>query len=214
MSRPSEILCFRAGICSCWTFAPRSRLKRWHVCCHAPLLSYASLFPSPLLKTSLVKMHIASNNALVQKTLHPPRIPKKSVPVQGKASSSADRGGNTPVVPRSQQSSQSTPSLSSSSWGHSNKGRKGKAPFSQATGHSGRSSGKQNGSGKRSAWRVRCSVAGRGLSGAPLGAVAGYRSRVLGGIGPSGRISRPVFGLSSSPRPLSGVVPDVSGGVC
>ena len=32
MSRPSEILCFCAGIRSCWTFAPRSRLKRWHVC--------------------------------------------------------------------------------------------------------------------------------------------------------------------------------------
>ena len=43
--------------------------------------------------------------------------------------------------------------------------------------------------------------------------VAGYRSRVLGGIGPSGRISRPVFGLSSSPCPLSGIVPDLSGGV-
>ena len=81
-------------------------------------------------------MRAASNDALVQKTLHPPRIPKKSAPVQGKASSlassSADRGGNSPVVPRSQQSSQSAPSSSSSSRGHSNKGRKGKGPFSQA----------------------------------------------------------------------------------
>ena len=54
---------------------------------------------------------------------------------------------------------------------------------------------------------------GGGLSGATLEAVAGYRSRVLGGIGPSGQISRPVFGFSSSPRPLSGIVSDVSGGV-
>ena len=43
--------------------------------------------------------------------------------------------------------------------------------------------------------------------------MASYRSRVLGGIGPLGRISRPVFGLSSSTRPLSGIVPDVSVGV-
>ena len=118
---------------------------------HAPLPTTTSLFPPPLLKTALTKMRAASNDALVQKTLHPPRIPKKSAPVQGKASSSAssavDRGDNTPVVPRSQQSSQST-SSSSSSQGRPTKSRKGKTPFSQA---SGRSGGKQKGSGKRSA---------------------------------------------------------------
>ena len=43
--------------------------------------------------------------------------------------------------------------------------------------------------------------------------VASYRSRVLGGIDPSGWISHPVFGLSASPRPLSGIVSDVLGGV-
>ena len=79
-------------------------------------------------------MRAASNDALVQKTLHPPRIPKKSAPVQGKASSSAssaaDRRGNTPVVPRSQQSLQSTSSSSSSSRERLTKSRKGKAPFS------------------------------------------------------------------------------------
>ena len=72
---------------------------------HAPLPSTASLFPPLLLETALTKMRAASNDALVQKALHPPRIPKKSAPVQGKASSSAssaaDRGGNTPVVPSS-----------------------------------------------------------------------------------------------------------------
>ena len=31
-SWPSVISCFRARIRSCWTFAPRSRLKRWHIC--------------------------------------------------------------------------------------------------------------------------------------------------------------------------------------
>ena len=122
---------------------------------HAPLPSSASLFPPPLLETALTKMSAASNDALVQKTLHPSLIPKKSAPVQGKASSSASsaaaRGGNTPVVPQSQQSSQSTSSSSSSSRGRPTKSCKGKAPFSRATGRSGRSGGKQKGSGKRSA---------------------------------------------------------------
>ena len=100
---------------------------------HAPLPSSASLFPSPLLETALVKMRTASNDALVQKTLHPPRTPEKSVPVQGKASSSAsssaDRGGNTPAVPRSQQSSQSTRSSSSSSRGVRIRAVRVKLPF-------------------------------------------------------------------------------------
>ena len=119
---------------------------------HAPLPSTASLFPPTLLETALTKMCAASNDALVRKTLHPPRIPKKSAPMQGKASSSAssaaDRGGNTPVVPRSQQSSQSTSSSSSSSLGRPTKSCKGKTPFSRVTGRSG---GKQKGSGKLSA---------------------------------------------------------------
>ena len=117
----------------------------------APLPSTASLFPPPLLETALTRMRAAFNDALVQKTLHPPWIPQKSTPVQGKASSAssaADCGVNTPVVPRSQQSSQSTSPSSSSSRGRSSKSRKGKIPFSRATGHSG---GKQKGSGKRSA---------------------------------------------------------------
>ena len=121
----------------------------------APLPSTASLFPPPLLETALTKMRAASNDALVQKTLHPPQIPKKSAPVQGKASSSAssaaDRGGNTPAIPRSQQSLQSTSSSSSSSRGRPTKSRKGKTPFARATDCSGRSGGKQKGSGRLSA---------------------------------------------------------------
>ena len=139
VSWPWEILCFRAGIRSYWTFAPR----------HAPLPSTASLFPPPLLETALTRMRAASNDALVQKTLHPPRIPKKSTPVQDKASSAlsaADRGGNTPVVPRSQQSSQSTCFSSSSS--------RVRLPFCESP-----AGGKQKGSGKQPAWRACCSVA-------------------------------------------------------
>ena len=94
---------------------------------HAPLPSTASFFPPPLLGTALTKMRAASSDALVQKTLHPPWFPKKSAPVQGKtsssASSAADCGGNTPVVPWSQQSSQLTSSSSSYSRRRATKSR-------------------------------------------------------------------------------------------
>ena len=180
---------------------------------HAPLPSTASLVTPPLLETTLTKMRAASNDALVQKTLHPPRIPKKSVPVQGKASSAssaADHGGNTPVVPRSQQSSQSTSSSSSSSRGSRLRAVRVRLPFRKppATPAAPVASKRGPGSG-------HCDVPTAPLRVGPvcaaLEAVAGYRSRILVGIGPSGRISRPVFGLSSSPRPLSGIVSNVSG---
>ena len=37
----------------------------------------ASIFPHTLLDSALLKMHAAANDALVQRTLHPPRIPRK-----------------------------------------------------------------------------------------------------------------------------------------
>ena len=46
---------------------------------YAALPSSAGLFPTPLLESALDKMRVASNDALVQKTLHPPRIPRKSL---------------------------------------------------------------------------------------------------------------------------------------
>ena len=73
--------------------------------CYAALPSSAGLFPSALLDSALDKMRAASNNALVQKTLHPPKILRKSSawPVRAGSTSttSADRGGASPVVPRS-----------------------------------------------------------------------------------------------------------------
>ena len=86
--------------------------------CYAALPSSAGLFPTLLLESALDKMRAASNDALVQKTLHPPRIPRKSssAPVKAASSlvSSADSGGTSPVVPWSQKltqmaSSSSTP---------------------------------------------------------------------------------------------------------
>ena len=48
-----------------------------------------ALFPSPLLDSSLAKMRVAVNDALVQRTLHPPRIPRKPAAAGGSAGSSA-----------------------------------------------------------------------------------------------------------------------------
>ena len=96
-------------------------------------------------------MRVASNDALVQRILHPPKIPRKSSAGPSKAGSSsafyADRGGVLPLVPRSQQQASTA---SSSQQGLKKRGRKGKAPFSGASGGSSRSGGKQNGAGKKS----------------------------------------------------------------
>ena len=76
--------------------------------CYSDLLS--GIFPTPLLDSALTKMYVASNNALVQQTLHPSKIPRKS----SSGPSSADHGGVSPVVPRSQQQALTAPSSSSS----------------------------------------------------------------------------------------------------
>ena len=44
---------------------------------YSPLPETVSIFPSPLLDSALAKMRAAANDALVQRTLHPPRIPRK-----------------------------------------------------------------------------------------------------------------------------------------
>ena len=119
--------------------------------CYADLPSSSGLFPSPLLASALNKMRAASNDALVQLMLHSPKIPRKSSAGPSKAgclsASSADRGSTSPVVPRSQKQALTAPSSSSTQQGRKKRGRKGKAPFSGA---SGRSGGKQQGAGKKS----------------------------------------------------------------
>ena len=111
------------------------------------LPSSPGIFPSPLLDSALNKMHAASNDALVQWTLHPPKIPRKSSAGPSKAGSSStasdDRGGTCPVIPRSQKQASTAPSSSSTQQGRKKRGRKGKAPFSGASVGSGRSEGKR-----------------------------------------------------------------------
>ena len=44
---------------------------------YSPLPDTVALFPTALLDSALTKMHAAANDILVQRTLHPPRIPRK-----------------------------------------------------------------------------------------------------------------------------------------
>ena len=110
-----------------------------------------SIFPSPLLDLVLTKMRAAANDALVQRTLHPPRIPRK--PAAGGASAgllltgSAQASSSGALCPAQKQSSTSLPSGQS---GKKGKNRKGKTPFSSSSGGSSRSSGKGKGAGKKS----------------------------------------------------------------
>ena len=56
---------------------------------YSPLPETVSIFLSPLLDSALTKMRAAANDALVQRTLHPPRIPQKPVAAGGSAGSSS-----------------------------------------------------------------------------------------------------------------------------
>ena len=121
---------------------------------YADLPSSPGIFLTHLLVCAQNKMHAASNDALVQRTLHPPKIPRKSSAGPSKvgslSASSADRDGASPVVPRSQQQASTNPSSSSSQRDRKKRGNKGRAPFSGASGGSGRSGDKRKGTRKKS----------------------------------------------------------------
>ena len=110
-----------------------------------PLPEMVSLFPSTLLDSALTKMRTVANDALVQRTLHPPRIPRKPAVAGGSAGSSSAgsvQASSSSARPAQKQS----PTSSSGQSGKKRKSCKGKAPFSSSSGGSGRSGGK----GKRS----------------------------------------------------------------
>ena len=85
------------------------------------------------------------------------------------------------------------------------------AIFSSSSRGSGRSGGKGKGAGKKSVWRGSSPHEGWGLPVTALEAVAGDWSRDLGGDRSSGRLPRPVHGLSSSPSSHTGIISDVPG---
>ena len=130
-----------------WPMVPAEEVARLR---YSPLPETVSIFPSPLLDSALNKMRAAANDALVQRTLHPPRIPRKPAAAGGSVGSSSagsTQASSAGARPAPKQASTSSPSGQS---GKKRKNRKGKAPFSSSSGGSGRSGGKGKGAGKKS----------------------------------------------------------------
>ena len=117
---------------------------------YSPLPETVSIFPSPLLDSALTKMRAAANNALVQRTLHPPRIPRKPANAGGSAGSSASGSGQASSSGAHPARKQTSSSSLSGQASKERKTHKGKAPFSSSSGGSGCSGGKGKGAGKKS----------------------------------------------------------------
>ena len=118
---------------------------------YSPLPQSAAIFPHALLDSALLKMRAAASDALVQRTLHPPRIPRKPASAGQSGGSSTARSGQASTSGASQAQKQSASSSPSSQSGQRKKKSKGKAPFSSSSRGSGRSGGKGKGAGKKSA---------------------------------------------------------------
>ena len=118
---------------------------------YSPLPLSAFIFPHALLDSALLKMRAAASDALVQRTLHPPRIPRKPAASGQASGSTTARSGQASASGAAQSSKQSAASSSSGQSGQGKKKGKGKAPFSSSSRGSGRSGGKGKGAGKKSA---------------------------------------------------------------
>ena len=118
---------------------------------YSPLPPTASIFPHALLDSALLKMRAAASDAFVQRTLHPPRIPRKPAASGQSGGSSTARSGQASTSGASQTQKQSASSSPSGQSGQRKKKGKGKAPFSSSSRGSGRSGGKGEGAGKKSA---------------------------------------------------------------
>ena len=118
---------------------------------YSPLPQSAAIFPHALLDSALLKMRAAASDALVQRTLHPPRIPRKPASAGQSGGSSTARLGQASTSGASQAQKQSASSSTSGQSGQGKKKGKGKAPFSSSSRGSGRSGGKGKGAGKKSA---------------------------------------------------------------
>ena len=111
---------------------------------YSTLPETVALFPSALLDSALTKMHAAANDALVQRTLHSPRILRKPAAAGGSAGLAASFSGqasSSGARPAQKQTSSSSPSVHS---GKKWKNRKGKAPFSSSSGGKGKAAGKKS----------------------------------------------------------------------
>ena len=118
---------------------------------YSPLPQSAAIFPNALLDSALLKMRAAASDALVQRTLHLPRIPRKPASAGQSGGSSTARAGQAGTSGATQTQKQSASSSTSGQSGQGKKKGKGKAPFSSSSRGSGRSGGKGKGAGKKSA---------------------------------------------------------------
>ena len=118
---------------------------------YSPLPQSASIFPHALLDSALLKVRAAASDALVQRTLHPPRIPRKPAASGQASGSTTARSGQASTSGAAQTPKQSASSSSSGQSGQGKKKGRGKAPFSSSSRGSGRSGGKGKGAGKKSA---------------------------------------------------------------
>ena len=118
---------------------------------YSSLPQTASIFPHALLDSALLKMRSAASDALVQRTLHPPRIPRKPAASGQSGGSSTARSGQASTSGASQAQKQSASSSPSGQSSQRKKKGKGKAPFSSSSRGSGRSGGKGKEAGKKSA---------------------------------------------------------------
>ena len=118
---------------------------------YSPLPQSAAIFPNALLDSALLKMRAAASDALLQRTLHPPRIPRKPASAGQSGGSSTARAGQAGTSGATQTQKQSASSSTSGQSGQGKKKGKGKAPFSSSSRGSGRSGGKGKGAGKKSA---------------------------------------------------------------
>ena len=100
---------------------------------YSPLPLSASIFPHALLDSALLKMRAAASDALVQRTLHPPRIPRKPAASGQASGSTTARSGQASTSGAAQTQKQSAPSSSSGQSGQGKKKGKGKAPFSSSS---------------------------------------------------------------------------------
>ena len=116
---------------------------------YSPLPQSAAIFPHTLFDSALLKIRAAASDALVQRTLHPPRIPRKPAASGQSGGSSTARSGQASTSGASQSQKQSASSSPSGQSGQRKKKSKGKAPFSSSSRGSGRSGGKGKGAGKK-----------------------------------------------------------------
>ena len=178
---------------------------------YSPLPQSASIFPHALLDSALLKMRAAASDALVQRTLHPPRIPRKPAASGQASGSTTARLGQASTSGAAQTTKQSATSSSSGQSGQGKKKGKARLPFPLPLEAPAAREVKEKGPGRSQPDGVTLPMKVGGCLSPHWEAVAGNWSRDLGGDRSSGRLPCPVQGLSSSPSSHTGIVSDVPG---